>query len=59
MRPRMLVNIKQVDTETTLLGHRVSTPICVAPTSAHSMAHRDGEKATAKGTSMYFRSHLC
>ncbi|RWS14488.1 hypothetical protein B4U79_14421 [Dinothrombium tinctorium] len=34
--------------ETTLLGYRVSMPICVSPTAMQRMAHPDGEIATVK-----------
>ena len=34
--------------ETTVLGERVSSPICVAPTAMQRMAHNDGECATSK-----------
>ena len=33
-------------TETTLLGHRVSSPIVTAPTAFHKLAHPDGEAAS-------------
>ncbi|RWS31199.1 hydroxyacid oxidase 1-like protein, partial [Leptotrombidium deliense] len=34
--------------QTTLLGSKVSMPICVSPTAMQRMAHPDGEIATAK-----------
>lgn len=49
IRPKVLVNVENVDTTTTILGHTISSPICVAPTSLHAMAHHDGEYATARG----------
>lgn len=50
LRPRVLVDVEKVSTATTILGQPIRSPICVAPTSLHGMAHRDGEKATAKGS---------
>ncbi|KAI8141939.1 FMN-dependent dehydrogenase [Fennellomyces sp. T-0311] len=48
IRPKVLIDVSQVDMTTRLLGHRISSPICVAPTSLHVMAHHQGEKATAR-----------
>jgi 4-hydroxymandelate oxidase len=50
LRPRILRNVSAVSTETTVLGHRLATPVCVAPTALHRAAHREGEVATARGT---------
>lgn len=48
LRPRVLVDVRQPQTATTLLGTPVTTPIFVAPASAHRLAHPDGELATAR-----------
>ncbi|RUS31401.1 hypothetical protein BC938DRAFT_477894 [Jimgerdemannia flammicorona] len=48
IRPKILVDVSRVTTETTILGQKISTPICVAPTAFQGMAHEDGEKATAR-----------
>ena len=37
-----------VSVETTILGDKVISPICIAPTAMQRMAHNDGECATAK-----------
>jgi isopentenyl diphosphate isomerase/L-lactate dehydrogenase-like FMN-dependent dehydrogenase len=50
IRPRILVDVEKVTTETTILGHKINSPVCVAPTAFHGMAHDDAEKATARGT---------
>lgn len=50
LRPRMLVDVSQCDTSTSVLGSPVSMPILVAPSAFHCMAHPDGECATAQGT---------
>ena len=46
-RPRVLVDVADVDTSTTLLGSHSSFPLAIAPTAAHGIAHPDGEIATA------------
>lgn len=45
----MLKGITDVDLTTTVLGHKVGMPICVAPTGMQRLAHPSGEKATAEG----------
>lgn len=47
--PRVLRDVSSVDMSTTVLGQRVSMPICVAATAMQRMAHPDGETATARG----------
>ncbi len=47
LRPRMLVNVSVCDMRTTVLGTSVSMPILIAPTAFHSLAHSEGECATA------------
>ena len=49
LAPRILRNVSAVDTSVNLLGARLLTPLCVAPTAFHRMAHPDGERATAAG----------
>jgi 4-hydroxymandelate oxidase len=49
LRPRMLQEIRSVDTSVTLLGDRVATPVMVAPTGRHHLFHSEGERATARG----------
>jgi 4-hydroxymandelate oxidase len=48
LRPRMLVDVGQVDTSTMVLGHKISLPVMVAPASSHNQAHPDAELATAR-----------
>lgn len=48
LRPRALVDVSRIDQSTTILGAKVSSPICVAPTAMQCMAHPDGELATAR-----------
>ncbi|XP_061478511.1 2-Hydroxyacid oxidase 1 isoform X2 [Rhineura floridana] len=46
--PRMLRNVSALDLSTSILGQRVSMPICAAATAMQRMAHTDGEIATAR-----------
>ncbi len=48
LRPRVLVDVGDVSTVTTVLGSRISMPLLVAPTAFHRIAHEDGEAATAR-----------
>ncbi|MFL5894030.1 MAG: alpha-hydroxy acid oxidase [Thermoleophilaceae bacterium] len=48
LRPRMLVDVRDPSTETTVLGDQVSMPLLVSPTAFQRMAHPDGEPATAR-----------
>nr|XP_009791622.1 PREDICTED: peroxisomal (S)-2-hydroxy-acid oxidase-like isoform X1 [Nicotiana sylvestris] len=50
-RPRILVDVRSIDTTTSVLGFKVSMPIMVAPTAMQKMAHSEGEYATARATS--------
>src|SRR5437868_7174247 len=47
-RPRVLVDVTEIDAGTTVLGTPVSLPILFAPTAMHRLAHPDGEVATAR-----------
>jgi 4-hydroxymandelate oxidase len=48
LRPRVLVDVTEVDLATTVLGQPVPFPIILAPTAFQRMAHPDGEMATAR-----------
>jgi 4-hydroxymandelate oxidase len=47
-RPRVLVDVADVDPSTTMLDFPVSMPLAVAPMAVHGLAHPDGEIATAR-----------
>lgn len=47
-RPRMLVDVTEVSTATTLLGTPVSMPLGVAPFALQKLVHPEGEAATAR-----------
>lgn len=56
-RPRVLVDVADVTTETTVLGTPVGTPVLVAPVAYQRLFHPDGElgvarAAAAQGTVM-------
>ena len=49
LRPRVLNDISNAATATTVLGQKVAAPIIVAPTGRHKLFHPDGERASARG----------
>ena len=48
LRPRFLIDVSRLDTSVSVLGERLRSPLCVAPTAMQRMAHPDGELATAR-----------
>jgi 4-hydroxymandelate oxidase len=48
LRPRVLVDVREIDTSIELLGSRLRTPILLAPTAFQRLAHPDGELASAR-----------
>ena len=48
LMPKILVDVSKIDTSTTVLGERIASPICIAPTAMQKMAHPEGECATSK-----------
>ena len=48
LRPRVLVDVAEVSTATTVLGTPVSMPLLVAPTAIQRLAHPDGEVGMAR-----------
>jgi isopentenyl diphosphate isomerase/L-lactate dehydrogenase-like FMN-dependent dehydrogenase len=49
LRPRVLVDVTSVTTETTALGSPVSMPVLVAPMAYQAIAHEDHELGMARG----------
>jgi 4-hydroxymandelate oxidase len=47
-RPRVLVDVSQVDPSTTLLGSPTPLPLAIAPMAVHGLAHPEGETITAR-----------
>ncbi|KFV14047.1 Hydroxyacid oxidase 1, partial [Pterocles gutturalis] len=59
--PRVLRDVSVMDLSTSVLGQKISMPVCVGATAMQRMAHTDGETATAKachamGTGMMLSS---
>ncbi|MDQ3932539.1 MAG: alpha-hydroxy-acid oxidizing protein [Actinomycetota bacterium] len=52
VRYRVLRDVSQVSTETTVLGTRLTAPVLVAPLAYQRLAHDEGEAATARGAGM-------
>jgi 4-hydroxymandelate oxidase len=48
LRPRVLVDVGEVSTVTTVLGTEIALPVLIAPLAMQRMAHPDGEEATAR-----------
>jgi isopentenyl diphosphate isomerase/L-lactate dehydrogenase-like FMN-dependent dehydrogenase len=48
LRPRVLVDVGQVDPATTMAGQPASLPLGVAPMAAHGLVHPEAELATAR-----------
>ena len=48
LRPRVLIDVSEATTATTVLGREVSMPLLVAPVAFQRMAHPDGEPAMAR-----------
>ena len=59
LRPRVLRDVSEVSTATTLLGTQVPTPLLVAPMAYHRMAHPDGEAASAAGAAAAGAAYVC
>ncbi|MFD9032361.1 aminotransferase class I/II-fold pyridoxal phosphate-dependent enzyme [Streptomyces sp. NPDC059567] len=49
LRPRVLTGRGTPDTKTAILGRGWAAPVAVAPMAYHTLAHPDGESATARG----------
>ncbi|KAI0120137.1 mitochondrial cytochrome-like protein b2 [Nemania sp. FL0031] len=49
LRPRVLRDVRVADVSTTMLGHRISTPIFIAPTSMGKLFHPEGERELGRG----------
>jgi 4-hydroxymandelate oxidase len=55
-RPRVLVDVSEVDLSCTLFGERLPSPVLLAPTAFQRLCHPEGEVATARGAGR--RGHL-
>jgi 4-hydroxymandelate oxidase len=48
LHPHVLRDVTRVGTATTVLGTSVASPVLIAPTAYHALAHAQGEAATAR-----------
>ena len=48
LRPRVLVDVSHRNLQSSILGRSIESPILIAPSAFHCLAHPDGELATAK-----------
>ena len=48
LRPRMLVDVSELDPSTTVLGQNIEFPVMLDPAGSHGRAHPEGELATAR-----------
>jgi L-lactate dehydrogenase (cytochrome) len=46
--PRTLVDVAEIDTSTTVLGHKIDWPVMLGPTGMSRVFHNDGEMAIAR-----------
>ncbi|KAJ5408746.1 hypothetical protein N7509_002629 [Penicillium cosmopolitanum] len=53
IRPRILVNVAEIDTSTEILGSKVSLPFGFSPSASHQLAHPEGELATSRAAANY------
>ncbi len=49
LKPRVMIDVTEIDTRTKLLGEDLLHPILLAPTSSHMLANPEGEVATVRG----------
>lgn len=48
IRPRILRDVSNIDTSTTIIGKTASFPFGFSPAAAHKLAHPDGEVGTSR-----------
>lgn len=52
LRPRVLVDVRERDLSTTVLGEKIAFPIMTSPCGFNALAHPDGELAVARATAL-------
>ncbi|KAI6714144.1 (S)-2-hydroxy-acid oxidase [Diplocarpon mali] len=52
LRPRVLRDVSQSSTATTILGREISLPLGISPAGLQGMAHPDGELATGRACAL-------
>lgn len=53
IRPRVLRNVSEVDTSTTIFGTPCTLPFGFAPAAMHRLAHADGEIGTSRAAAKF------
>lgn len=53
LRPRILTNVRNIDTRTKMLGTDIPLPLFVSPAAMVKLAHPDGELAIGRGCSNF------
>ncbi len=59
LRPRVLVDVSEIDTGATFLGKEVRLPICLAPVGGLESFHPDGALAVAEGAGTFGVPTMC
>ena len=58
LRPRVLVNVKECDLSTTIIGERVGLPIFVSPMAMARLAHPTGEAGISAACGVFRAMHM-
>lgn len=58
LRPRVLVNVKECDMSTTIIGQRVGLPIFVSPMAMARLAHPTGEAGISAACGVFGAMHI-
>ncbi|KAJ3578413.1 hypothetical protein NPX13_g2150 [Xylaria arbuscula] len=56
IKPRILVNVDNIDLSTEIFGTKTSLPLGFSPAAMHKLAHPDGELATSRAAAKF---NLC
>ena len=48
-KPRVMIDVTEIDTSTTMLGTKVSVPFYITATALGKLGHPDGEKVLTRG----------
>mmetsp|Transcript_6785 Transcript_6785/g.12839 ORF Transcript_6785/g.12839 Transcript_6785/m.12839 type:complete len:367 (-) Transcript_6785:373-1473(-) len=49
LKPRVMVNVREIDTSCEVFGYKMAFPVMIAPTALAKLAHPDGEKCYCIG----------
>ena len=59
LKPRVLVNVRHIDTRTTMLGQPVSMPLYLTACALGKLAHPDGECALTRAARVHSVLQMC